>query len=265
LRNDLATKAQGGDDFVSAPAVAYPDRSAGIVMTTVFHSGYRVAKRILPTRVARFTRSLVTAFVGPYWIASRSGHWRSAFAERAMDVSGLPIPWYTYPCIEFLQARDYSGRRVLEFGGGQSTAWWSKRAGEVVTLDYDPSWIAPASNVTVIPIARDHPDKCVELARAALSNSNRFDLIVIDGLVRARLFPVARSLINETGALIIDNSATAPGMIEAMQNSGLARVDFYGQAPGILLPQCTSILFRDGCFLFDPSAPVKRWHKSRHI
>jgi hypothetical protein len=40
------------------------------------------------------------------------------------------------------------------------------------------------------------------------------------------------------------------------RDSGLSRVDFYGNAPGVVLPHCTSIYFR-ATFVFDPSVPIR--------
>jgi hypothetical protein len=50
-----------------------------------------------------------------------SGHFRSSVNGKALSQAGVPLPWYTYPAIDFLTQRDFRGRSVLEFGGGQST------------------------------------------------------------------------------------------------------------------------------------------------
>lgn len=224
-------------------------------MPTVFHTTYGIVRQVLPHSIARKIRSFVTAFIGPEWHACRSGHWRSAFLERAVDRKGNPIPWYSYPCIDLLMRRDFSGRRVLEFGGGQSTAWWSTRAGEVVTLDDEPAWIRPAPNVTVLRVLQDKD--CAVNAAAALAGSEPFDIIVIDGLKRAAHVPLALRMRKSGGAIIVDNASTAKGVFDAFRDSGLSRVDFYGLSPGVLMTQCTSVFFHQDCFLFDGTAPIK--------
>src|SRR5262245_4561702 len=76
-------------------------------------------------------RRVGTAILTPILFTVHQGHFRSALARKAVDATGHPLPWYTYPAIQFLSAKDFCGRRVLEFGAGQSTLWWSARAGQV--------------------------------------------------------------------------------------------------------------------------------------
>ena len=51
--------------------------------------------------------------------------WREEFAiERSidekicLDKDGNPIPWYTYPAIEYLSQFDYSDKEIFEYGCG---------------------------------------------------------------------------------------------------------------------------------------------------
>ena len=66
-------------------------------------------------------RRIGTAFLTPLSFALNSGHFKSAFAEKALSRRGKAIPWFTYPAIDFLVAKDFSASSILEFGGGQST------------------------------------------------------------------------------------------------------------------------------------------------
>src|SRR5947209_1387749 len=85
-------------------------------------------KRALPSHMWQPLRAFATALVTPIRFSRVTGHWRSSIAASAKTRSGEAIPWYTYPAIDFLSQRDFAGKRVLEFGGGQSTIWWSQRA-----------------------------------------------------------------------------------------------------------------------------------------
>ena len=95
-------------------------------------------KRILPAPLWRITRACGTAVITPFRFSFRTGHWGSSLRSKAIDVSGNPLPWYTYPAIDFLAARRFDGKTVLEFGGGQSTLWWSPRTRHVTTIEADP-------------------------------------------------------------------------------------------------------------------------------
>lgn len=79
----------------------------------------------------------MTAFFAPAYTFYKKGHFRSSFAMVAVDRNWRPLPWYTYPCIEFLRFHNFSGKRVLEFGAGQSTIWWASIAQLVLALKGD--------------------------------------------------------------------------------------------------------------------------------
>src|SRR5690554_2742040 len=70
----------------------------------------------------------------------RLGHRASSLAGRPVDAAGLPIPWYTYPAIEYLSALDFRNCAVLEWGCGNSTLFWAARAKTVLSIENDPKW-----------------------------------------------------------------------------------------------------------------------------
>ena len=82
-----------------------------------------------------------------------------------------------------------------------------------------------------------------------------FDVVVIDGLFREQMVTIALDYVREDGMIIVDN-ADGYGMGSAFANTGLLRVNFYGYAPGVYLPHCTSVYFRPGCRWFAGSEPI---------
>jgi hypothetical protein len=54
--------------------------------------------------------------------------------------NGLPIPWFTFSAIDYLDNLDLAGKRVLEVGGGFSTLYWARRGLTGLTLECDPTW-----------------------------------------------------------------------------------------------------------------------------
>ena len=107
---------------------------------TVFHRIFKPFKEILSDWLIGPLRGLGTACFGPILFAHRTGYYRSAFKQKAVQKNGQPLPWYTYPAIDFLKFRNYDDKRILEFGGGQSTLWWANKAESVVTLEGDQDW-----------------------------------------------------------------------------------------------------------------------------
>src|ERR1700704_6537497 len=64
-------------------------------------------------------------------------HLKSVRTQRAVDRAGDPLPWYTYPAIEFLQQLDFSEKTVFEYGSGMSTLYWAARTARVVSVEDD--------------------------------------------------------------------------------------------------------------------------------
>lgn len=221
-------------------------------------------KRLAPRWASDAVRSVGTATLTPLYFSARSGHFKSSFRRAAVSPKGDPLPWYTFPCIDFLRLRDFSGRSVLEFGGGQSSAWWGSRASSVVTFEGDRAWYERIrsrmpSNVDLRLVAGGTPETRMEEIRSALQamGDRKFDVIVIDGLDRRLLVPLACERLAGGGIIICDN-AEGYGFHEAMRGRGLSRVDFYGHAPGVILPHCTAIAFFGGSWVFGhDSAPLR--------
>jgi predicted O-methyltransferase YrrM len=220
---------------------------------TLVHRLYQPVSRFLPAPLAGAVRRFATAALTPIYFSVASGHFRSALAQKAVTAKGVPLPWYTYPAIDFLAANNFARRSVLEFGGGQSTLWWAARADRVITQESDPAWYeqlrrqAPA-NAVVMSCRSDLGDFSVP--------AEKFDVVVVDGGDRFTAARRGEPLLKPDGALIFDNSegfwgpeGTYP-IIDMMRDLGYQRVDFSGYAPGVIGRHCTSIFFRSGCFLF---------------
>lgn len=232
---------------------------------TPFHYLASKARAFLPSRLDRRLRAVITAVVTPFLWTLKTSHWRSCLAGAPVDANG-PVPWYTYPAIHFLQSSDLMGRRVLELGAGNSTLWWASRAAYVCSLESDAEWLARITKQ--IPInASIHlvTDEVTDRSVAICQESSPYDVIIIDGLDRLGFSRLAHNWLNESGAIILDNSegfwgGDADGsypIINHFRELGFQRVDFYGHSPNNSLPSCTSIFFKSSCFLFSPSNAPK--------
>lgn len=231
----------------------------------VLHRMSAVAKRSLPRWVWSPARKVLTAILTPIRFSLHSGHFRSALRSAAVDRQGNPLPWYTYPAIDFLGTKDFSTKSVLEFGSGQSTLWWAKRAKRVVSLEEDPKWFASVrSSLTT--------NAEIFLISAYLTgledhlNDDKFDVIIVDGLDRLTAARRSIPLLREEGAILVDNSDFFWGsdakkeypILDLFRGAGFNRVDFYGYCPGVILPHCTSLFFKERCFLIRGDENVVR-------
>jgi hypothetical protein len=233
-------------------------------MRTWFQRGFVPIRRLFPRPVSNFIRSAVTAFAAPAYTFYRNGHLRSSFSTVAVDRHGHPLPWYTYPCIDFLRFRDFSGKRILEFGAGQSTVWWASVAQSVLALEGEQRWVSELKqrvppNVTLRLVDLSSVPACVRDVRNAIREAGKpaYDIVVIDGFYRKQMVPIAIEALAPHGAIICDN-AEGYGIQDAFADSLFKRIDFYGNAPGVLLQHCTSLFFQSDCFLLHNTAPIVR-------
>jgi hypothetical protein len=230
---------------------------------TVIQRSFAPIKKLLPRWVSNPIRSIGTACIGPVLAAYRTGYFRSAFKMAAVSKTGQPLPWYTYPSIDFLKYRTYEDKIVLECGGGQSTLWWARRAKHVVTLEGNKDWYETLKgkiprNVDLCYVSMESKEANVSDVKHTLQTKqySKYDVIVIDGLYRYEMIEIALDRLSDVGIVICDN-ADGYGFYEGFKESGLWRVDFFGNAPGVVLPHATSIYFRpSSSFVFDAHCPI---------
>lgn len=157
-------------------------------MTTWIQIAFKPFKALLPRPVWGVIRTTCTAFLTPAYFSWRSGHFKSSFKKRAVSRSNKPLPWYSYPSIDFLRGRSYADKDVLEFGAGQSTLWWAERARSVLSFEGNLEWYGELktkipSNVELQLVAVETLTACSDDVRRILSarQESKFDIVVIDG------------------------------------------------------------------------------------
>lgn len=221
-------------------------------------------KAALPQPIWRAVRSLGTALLTPVAFSLRTGHLRSSFQNMAVAADGSALPWYTYPCIDFLAQRDFTDRNVLEFGAGQSSLWWSAHAKTVTSLEGDAGWhehikSKMPANVDLSLVPSDDCEISMAAVRQTLAEraTAKFDVVIIDGLWRRELVQVAFEHVTDDGVIIFDN-ADGYGLYDETKDRDRQRVDFFGFAPGVSQESCTSIFFKPGAFLFSPRFPIPK-------
>ena len=69
------------------------------------------------------------------------------------------------------------------------------------------------------------------------------------------MIAIAISRLSDGGIIVCDN-AEGYGFYEGFKESGLCRVAFFGNAPGVVLPHATSIYYRRFAFVFDAKHPI---------
>jgi hypothetical protein len=205
----------------------------------------RAAGQTPPRRVVGVSKRLLLDY----------GYLRSLRAGAPVRHRGEPIPWYTYAAVEYLSGLDLAGRRVFEFGSGNSTLWWQARAAEVVSVETDPDWYhqiaadVAADNTTLV-LCHDRDEYLSEIDR-----HGTFDVIVVDGLWRKPSARVALEHLNPGGMIVLDNADWFPYSHALLRDAGLVEVNFHGLGPLGRYAWTTSVFLDRGADLWTGTAP----------
>ena len=224
---------------------------------TVLNKSLALVRKFAPKRFADWVRRVGTAILTPIIWSIRSGHFKSSLKAKAVDRHGEALPWYTYPCVDFIQQKDFTDCSVLEFGAGQSTLWWASQASSVLALEGDAAWhdhlkSKVPNNVKLERVSATDPESCIKSVTNALKKHGnpKFDVIVIDGLWRHEMVPISQKHLASTGFILCDNSL-GYRMHTVFKGAKFKRVDFFGIPPGVSAQNVSSIFFTDKSTIFD--------------
>ncbi len=183
--------------------------------------------------------------------------WREEFAiERSIDEKvcldrdGNPIPWYTYPAIEYLSQFDYTDKKIFEFGCGYSSLFWAKRAGKVISIEDNLNWFDKWQKEFSEPnLDIKWRDEGEIYEQAIFEENEKYDVIIIDGKRRNFCAETAVKALNDGGMIILDDSdrvntsAEYVKTIDILKSADLLQVDFYGFCPMNNYTKTTSVFF----------------------
>ena len=178
---------------------------------------------------------------------SKSGHLKSIASRRPINDEADPVPWFTYPAIDFLDGIVSKEWVVFEWGSGNSTLWWSSRVHTIVAVEDNSNWYDEVSKKlpnNAKMLNKEGDDYCKTIAHFP---ENAFNVIVVDGSQRNRCLKIAIPYLKEDGILIFDNS-DGKDYIESsnyLNSLDFYRIDFWGLIPSYLYKNCTTIYFKN--------------------
>ena len=168
-----------------------------------------------------------------------------------VDRDGNPIPWYTYPAIEYLAQFDYTNKKVFEFGCGNSSLFWANRAQKVTSIEDNLKWFEKwqkeFKHDRLSILWRDEGEI---YENAILEQDDLQDLIIIDGKRRFQCASTALKRLNSGGMIILDDSDRVNTSTEyqkaiaILQDADLIQVDFYGFCPMNNYTKTTSVFLK---------------------
>lgn len=158
------------------------------------------------------------------------GHSASCIAGRPINLGNDPIPWYTYPLIDFIADWKTSTWCVVEFGSGQSTLYWAKRVKKIVSYENDKKWFAELIGIVPENVNLRFFENLESLD--ALKNLEfNPDLVVVDGWRRKACAAVSIEIFGNLPIYLLDNSDWFPETAKLLRNTGLTEFRFKGFGP----------------------------------
>jgi hypothetical protein len=185
--------------------------------------------------------------------------WLRSYREKScVDRNGEPIPWFTYPAIDYLGQLDLSQMDVFEWGSGYSTAYWSKWARSVVSIETDPEWAQRVSQWVGSNCRVLISDRELEIYVGQIFRYDSFDLIVVDGTGESRreCARAATQKLSPNGIIVLDNSDLWPDSARIIREHDLIEVDFSGFSPASAHCHTTSV-FLSPTFRARPRAGIQ--------
>ena len=177
-----------------------------------------------------------------------SGWLQSLAMGEPINAKKEPIPWLTYPAIDFLDSIIRTEWLVFEWGSGNSTLWWANKINHIYAVESDTDWYGKVS--TNLPRNATIFNKTSEEAyinHIDSFNDDYFDVIVIDGDFRNQCAKACIPKLKSNGIIVFDNTDGVmfnDGVI-FLREQGFQRIDFWGLIPSYLYKNCTSIFFKN--------------------
>lgn len=190
----------------------------------------KIKNKIYPSHIQNTFENFKT-------LAVRYNQFSSMKKWSCLDKSGNPIPWYTYPTIEYLQNLDFSDKNVFEYGSGNSSLWWAKRCRKITSIESDAKWFNQIKALQLVVNNFDYQLEINEKKYAEQSAILGSDVIIIDGLCRVECadFVIDQIEVGKVNPnmLIFDNSDWYPETIFKLNQrlKDWVQVDFSGFGP----------------------------------
>lgn len=183
--------------------------------------------------------------------------WVNSYLKNSsIDRFDNPIPWITYSSFSFIQAKLIENTRklkILEFGSGSSTLFFSKGGHKILSIEHDLNWFNKMISQT-----ESFPETTIKMIElhygGEYSNPNvheYFDIILVDGRDRVNCVYNSLKKLNANGIMILDDSERPEyrPAVDFLCESGFKQIAFWGMAPGIHNNKSTTIFYRTNNFM----------------
>jgi hypothetical protein len=172
------------------------------------------------------------------------GYAAAVLRGESIDSDDNPIPWFTYPCIDYLKNLDLRDKSVFEWGSGNSTLFWANRCKDVTSVENDQAYYKKNKCRLKHNIRLFLRVKSNEYVCTIAECNKKFDIIVVDGRWRLDCAKLAIKYVTDDGIIILDNSDWHFKSTRFLREQNLIQVDFSGFGALNAYTWATSVFFK---------------------
>jgi hypothetical protein len=184
----------------------------------------KIAIRLLPLGIRATLRN--------YKILSLElGQYKTICRWDCVDRYNNPIPWYSYPAIEYIKQLDFSDKIVFEYGSGNSTIFWAPRCKKLVSVEDNQQWYNKVKAKLADNVEYTLFNEKEKYINSIDNYAGKFDIVIIDGSHRYECSAKALQNLKDDGFIILDNSDWKEKTSEVLRGADLIEVDMCGFGP----------------------------------
>jgi hypothetical protein len=148
-----------------------------------------------------------------------------------LDGNGSPIPWYTYPAIEYFNQIDAKDLKIFEYGSGNSSLYWARKGALVWSVEHDEKWFEQMNVRSGVFQTLQYAANQQDYAAAVDTLGIDFDVVIVDGAWRYESVQAGIKRLNKGGIVILDNADWHADAAKFLRSNGFFQLDFNGFGP----------------------------------
>jgi hypothetical protein len=153
----------------------------------------------------------------------------SVYDHKLTDEESNHLPWFTYPCIEYIRQLDISKLTIFEWGSGNSSLFFSKRCKFIKSIENNQEWfnfVSENKNVNQEVLFISDGEQYVT------SLDEKYDIVIVDGFDRHNCVLKSIEHLSKAKLIILDNSNWYVETSDFIKNNtDFIQVDFHGMGP----------------------------------
>lgn len=177
------------------------------------------------------------------------GWFDSVRLKNNIDKDGNAIPWITYGAYFYLESSKEKLKQLnmFEYGMGSSTIYFSKLTNQIVSVDNNKEWFEKTKKLGIDNATLLFKENEKEYASSINDQNQKFDIVLVDGIVRNACVKMAINCLTDQGVIILDNSNRADYQVsfELLKANNFKSISFKGLAVAYYWNSKTTIFYKE--------------------